>query len=213
MPPPSPWEETLLRGGQFSYSWRDQNGQEVGQDAQLDTDLAGTYELIVTDNSNGCSSSDIALVNQDVEAPIADAGDDGILNCLNGSLTLGGNSSAGVDFTYNWTDENGQEIGQDIQVDVTNPGTYEIVVTNLLNGCSSASSVIVTEDIEEPIADAGNAGLLTCDVNSYTIGGASSTGAQFTYLWTNGSGQSLGETQYVTVNTPGSYPASGQQYR
>ena len=73
---------------------------------------AGTYNLLVTNNTNGCTSTDVAVVTDDFVPPAADAGPTAELNCAVTLLALQGSGSTGATFTYSWTTTNGT-IGMD----------------------------------------------------------------------------------------------------
>ncbi|GJM32288.1 MAG: hypothetical protein DHS20C18_12890 [Saprospiraceae bacterium] len=106
----------------------------------------GIYELIVTDEFNGCTNSDTVFVSQDIEAPIANAGLSQELDCLNPTVDLDGSgSSVGSNITYSWS-LNGSDITSltGNMVTVEQAGNYSLLVTNTTNGCSTSDIVEVT---------------------------------------------------------------------
>lgn len=104
---------------------------------------AGTYTLTVTDPSTGCTGSDTALVSLNNTPPGASASASGTITCNAGSsATLSGSSStSGV--SYSWTGPNNFTSAAQNPV-VTAAGTYNLTVTNPVNGCTSAASATLT---------------------------------------------------------------------
>ncbi len=200
-------------GSNISYLWTTTNGNIVsGADSATPLiDQAGTYSLLVTNTDNGCTASANAIVTQDVNLPTADAGPDGELNCNVNQLTLNGDdSSDGDNITYQWTTSDGNIVSGD---DSTTPlvdqaGTYSLQVINTDTGCSATSSVEVSENTTTPTSDAGPTDELNCDNNSLTLDGSgSSSGSEFTYLWTttNGNIVSGDDTTEPVIDQSGDY--------
>ncbi len=165
------------------------------------------YYLTQTSPQSGCQGVDSVFVDLDITPPVADAGTAASLGCNDVSVDLGGsNTSTGTQFTYQWT-------GFDICGDDTNaqavvcgPGTYQLVVTDTLNGCTAMDEVEVAADTLKPTAVAGAGGTLTCLLNQITLNGAgSSSGVNYTYNWTGGTLVSGQGTLQPVVNTPGLY--------
>jgi gliding motility-associated-like protein len=81
-------------------------------------------------------------------------------------------------------------------------------VLNQFNGCSSAATVGVQQNIVDPVADAGASSILTCAVTSLSLSGIASGNSQnLSYLWTTTGGNisSGANTLAPTVNQPGAY--------
>ena len=194
-------------GSQFEHQWLNESGEEISSNIDVDVDEPGTYELIVTNTDNGCSQSASVEVAQDIEEPTANAGDNDEITCATTSVNLDGSaSSEGSQFEYQWLNESGVEISSNIDVDVDEPGTYELIVTNTDNGCTQSSSVEVAQDIEEPTANAGDNDEITCATTSVNLdGSASSQGSQFEYQWLNESGEEISSNVDVDVDEPGTY--------
>jgi len=171
----------------------------------------GTYTLLVTDNVNGCTGTDAVQVVDDIVPPVASIAQPQILTCdLLQTPVNGTASSQGANFVYLWTTQDGNIVSGSTsnQPLVDDPGTYELLVTNLSNGCTETASIVVGEDVLPPAAEAGQSVGLDCDTQSDTLNGAgSSTGANFTYLWSTTGGQILsgGTTLTPQVGDPGTY--------
>lgn len=148
--------------------------------------LPGVYSLTVTNTNNGCSNTDIVVILLDTLAPIADAGANFVLNCYNNAAdTLDASlSSQGANFQILWTGPgiHAQNAGL-YQAPVIEPGLYTMIVTNTDNFCSTTDAVTVTLDIAPPVAAAGSDKIIDCVAISTGLGGNSSTGSNFTYVW------------------------------
>ncbi|MEM1319116.1 MAG: T9SS type A sorting domain-containing protein [Bacteroidota bacterium] len=197
----------------YDYQWSSVNGNIVGGDTSLQAqvDAAGTYILQVTNSRNGCSSLDSVSIINNTTAPTADAGANAVLNCSSTELALdGSNSSTGNNFVYLWNTTTGHiSSGQNtLYPNINAPGLYVLQVTDNDNGCSSSASVAVSQDIEAPIADAGATATLDCNTTQLSLDGSnSSTGNQFTYLWSTSLGRIInGEnTLSPEIGAPGTY--------
>jgi len=154
-------------------------------------DEDGTYQILVTDTDNGCSAISTVVVNIDTQTPAAVANAPTQLSCTSTSVSLDGNgSSTGSDFIYEWTTSDGNIISgiNSLTPEVNTIGTYQIMVTNTVNGCTQVAFVDVLLDGDLPGADAGVADDLTCVTDQVTLNGVASTGTNFTYLWTTSDG-------------------------
>ena len=193
-------------GNNITYEWLDANGNSMGTNNTLDVSSSGTYELIVTNNDNGCSASSTATVTQSATLPIADAGVGNTITCNNAFTTLdGSNSSTGANITYQWLDVTGVTVGTDITAQVSDPGLYYLVVFDTDNGCQSQSSVAVGIDISLPNVNITSSGVLSCDVTNVTLEGSSAAGANISFTWLNANGTILGNNTSIDVNSPGEY--------
>lgn len=146
----------------------------------------GVYTVLITNTDNTCTATAQATVTDDLTQPTADAGADKVIDCVTTSTAIGGNSSAGATFTYKWTGPGITPALESLaQPVVSEPGTYQIVVTNTINGCTASNDVEVTTNAVYPTASAGADGLLTCAQPTAILDGSgSSSGAVFQIVWT-----------------------------
>ncbi len=171
----------------------------------------GTFTLLVTNNLNGCTSTDVATVAANTTLPTAVGAGGGLISCSQPTVSLSGaGSSSGAAFTYLWETVDGNFVSGETTLSpvVNEAGTYTLVVTNTANGCTAAADVVVAQDNSVPIATAQPPGNLNCAISSLTIDGSgSSTGGNFTFGWTTiGGNFTTGQnTLSPTVNQPGSY--------
>ena len=165
----------------------------------------GTYTLTVTDSANGCTATGEAEVTLDGGLPLADAGPDQTVNCNAATVTLdGSNSSSGPGINYQWAAPDGTPLGTAATQPATAGGTYTFTVTDTNNGCSITSTVEVAVDTMPPVADAGSDATLTCSQVAVVLGGSSSQGVNFSYVWTLG-GNPAGTNDSLNATASGIY--------
>lgn len=115
----------------------------------VSVDGPGDYELSVTDVS-GCVVRDTVTVIAATDTPFAQAGDPIEIECGDMPQLDGTGSTPGPlpDILYAWSATDGGEIvagGENsTRPFVTGPGTYQLIVTNLANGCADTSTTTVT---------------------------------------------------------------------
>jgi gliding motility-associated-like protein len=110
----------------------------------------GTYTFDYVIMGTGPCPDDMTTVEVVIEAnPIADAGATATLDCTTPTTSIGGNgTSVGQDFSYAWTPSAGGIImaGADQPVaTVSSAGTYTLVVTNDLTGCTATDQVVIDQ--------------------------------------------------------------------
>ncbi len=196
----------------IGYNWTTVGGHFTGSNLVLnpEVDAAGTYNLLVTDNANGCTAASSVVITQSADVPTADAGLPATLTCAITSVALNGaGSSSGPTISYNWTTTNGQILlgGTTLTPTVGAPGTYVLEVTNSANICTSVSQVIVDQNLVPPVADAGPVQTLTCQTTSLALSatGSSPLGGAVNFAWTGVSIVSGANTANPVVSQPGWY--------
>ncbi|MFM2135914.1 MAG: hypothetical protein RL021_1314, partial [Bacteroidota bacterium] len=174
----------------YTISWPGGNSNDT-----LTGLAAGSYQVMVTD-ANGCVSAASVQINQ--PAPLTCVLSASAVDC-NGASTgsVSAQMSGGTPaYSYQWA-----PLGGIVQNPTGLPaGSYSVVVTDA-NGCTSASSVAVTEPA--PLVLSGSFSPVSC--YGYTDGSASvsvtgGTGV-YSYAWSPVAGS--GST--ITALTAGSY--------
>ena len=113
---------------------------------------AGIYTFQYTVSADPpCPDDDTELTLTIHPLPVADAGQDQSLDCSQVSGTIGGQSSSGLDITYLWT-LNGDSLSNESTLEVTQSGTYQILVQNGFN-CIASDQVDVQVDNLWPDAE------------------------------------------------------------
>lgn len=198
-------------GPDIVYEWAGPgiNAGNMNLQSPTGIQLPGTYTLTVINTTNNCENTDVLVVTIDTIAPVANAGQDLVLNCYNsGADTLDASaSSKGANFTYNWSGPGINAGNQNlINPVVLQPGVYDLTITNTANHCTSTDQATVADDQAPPTADAGADQIINCVVTTTAIGGNSSSGADFAYLWTGPGIDANNEKQgQPTVGQAGNY--------
>ncbi len=178
-----------------TYTWS--NGVNTAANSST---VPNTYTVTVTNPLNGCTSSDAMIISQNLTLPVVNAGVDTILNCTRTSLTLHASAiPTGASFVWS----NG---ANSASTSVSFPSAYTVTATHPVNGCTANDVVVVTQDVNMPIANAGVDTILYCNRTSINwTATANVTGA--TYTWSNGvntaaNTATVPNTYTVTVTDP-----------
>lgn len=124
--------------------------------------LSGTYNVTVTNPVNGCTNTTSAIVDININIPVASAGPDDTLTCIEPLLLLqGGGSTVPDPMIVSWAGPNG------FTASVLNPpvdtqGTYILTIANQLNGCIKRDTVSILANQQLPNASAGADSTITC---------------------------------------------------
>jgi gliding motility-associated-like protein len=200
-------------GVNYTYTWATTGGSFVSGNTTSSpiVNQAGTYNVTVTNTTNGCIASDQMIVISNISLPLASAGIDKLLTCTIASVTIDGSgSSTGANYTYTWATTGGNFVSGNATSSpiINQPGTYTVTVTNTTNGCTATDQMTLTSNTILPTASAGADKLLTCTTASATIDGSgSSSGASYSYTWatTGGNFVSGNTTSTPIVNQAGTY--------
>ncbi len=182
----------------YTYAWS--NGQNTQTAVNLS---AGTYTVTVTGSAGSGTATASVTITQPPNITLS-ASSSGIITCANPTVTLTATATGGVPpFSFSWS--NG---AQGNPIEVSTPGTYTVTATDA-NGCTKTAPVSVAANITPPVANAGPSVTLTCSQPLATLNGAgSSTGPNFSYLWTASNGGNIVSGQTTlnpVVNAAGTY--------
>jgi fimbrial isopeptide formation D2 family protein len=172
---------TLTASGADTYRW--DNGATTATTASINVSVAGTYFVVGTTTSTGCTfvATGTLTVNPN---PTVNVSSISICAGQTGTLTASGAT------TYLWS--NGAT-GASINVSVA--GTYS--VTGTTGGCTDIATGTVTIN---PVATLNVTSATVCQGQ---IGTLIASGAS-TYLWSNGA-----TTASISVNVAGTYSVTG----
>jgi gliding motility-associated-like protein len=169
---------------------------------------SGTYTLVVTLLSNGCSSSpdpvEVIPNNQQPEilaiTPLSSID----CNFPEAELMV---SSPVANVNYEWTDANGNVLGNNaILTDITEEGTYTVLVTNTQTGCTATEDLEVVNNVSYPFVNINQPDVLDCNLENTALDGTGSqTGAGIQYNW-SGPGLSGAAGNLISeASAPGTY--------
>jgi uncharacterized repeat protein (TIGR01451 family) len=123
----------------------------------------------------------------------------GTITCTNPLFYLEAQSST-PNVSWLWTGPNGFS-SQQANINAPGPGTYTVVVTEPINGCTNTGTVVVAADVTPPSVSVANI-TLSCNNPTGTLTATSPT-AGVTYQWSGGGATS--NTPSFSVNQPGQY--------
>ena len=197
-------------GASISYQWSGPGIMSGAQSLSPTINQAGTYQLLVTNSSNGCTAVSAVLISDQSNPPVASAGPAATITCAQPTLTLNGSGSTqGTGIIYNWSTSNGQIVSgsNSLQPVIDQPGSYQLVVTNNLTGCTATDQVSISENTQLPSAEAGSSQLIDCITPQVTLNGTSNGAPQLLYQWStpNGNIASGSSSLNPVVDAPGDY--------
>ena len=201
----TPLSANVPDGDQFSFEWTTTDGLICGGEnaSTVMVQSIGVYTLMVTDNSNNCVGMAATIVQGDGTEITADPGPARQIDCVTALVTLDGRGSTSTATTiFSWTNEGGEEVSDQITAEVSEPGEYTLEIEDTSTGCMASGRITVSENMEVPTAEAGDAPNLTgCEFPSgqRLNGNESSQGDNFSYAWTSTSGNLVGDT---TITAP-----------
>lgn len=194
-------------GAGYTILWSTSDGNITGTTNTISTtaDQDGTYNLLITDNNNGCSDDVDVVLTIDTTSPNVDAGIDQTLTCATTVLTLNGSSTTpGVN--YSWAGPSIVSGGSTTSPDVNGTGNYVLIVTDPSNGCTATDDMDVIADANIPDASIGATSDLDCSTTSTSIAGSSTTpGVNYSWSTVGGNIVSGGTTATPTIDSPGDY--------
>ena len=179
----------------FTYRW-ERNGNLVGQTAELNGIVAGTYRLIVTDALTCSQETEVELVAPN---PISIIGTVTGISCVgtgDGEIIV--QATGGVplpNYLFSWNGGQTGNIRRFLPV-----GSYEVTVTDA-NGCQETASFAVTQPQPMEVEVETESATDNCNgtVRAIVTGGT----APFTFNWMNIPGAPNAEL--VTDLCPGDY--------
>jgi len=116
----------------------------LGSGAALQVSQPGTYYLLGFDPVNGCRNIEQVTVISNQVLPVVDAGPTFDIKCFGEALPINA-TAVGSPLAYLWTTANGSILSGSTSLvpTITAPGTYVVLVTNTLSGCTATDEVVV----------------------------------------------------------------------
>ncbi|MEM8906225.1 MAG: gliding motility-associated C-terminal domain-containing protein [Bacteroidota bacterium] len=190
----------------LSYNWSGPNGF-MADSLNPQVEVAGWYTVTIT-ASNGCTNSESTFVEEDESIPVAEAGMADELTCAQTTVQLSGQgSSQGPTFIYQWLNSVGMVVGTDLEIMVADSGTYQLIVTNLVGGCTESDEVEVRANTTAPEAalTAINGLSLNCDFSALVLNGDNSLPfGQLDFSWQQ-DGTILSTLSEIELSEVGAY--------
>jgi len=197
--------EFEVEGGTYPYTY---NFDDFDTQDEYITLEPGSYEPTIID-ANGCQIDVVAFEIEQTDAPVAMSQAIGNFSCVEDTVYVNvSSSSSGPNIIYSWYDQSNTLIGNAPQVQVDSAGMYTLEVLDASNNCLSTSSVMVTEDYNEPVAMASSMGDIDCN-NSTTmlVSNGSTSDSSTVYTWTTMDGIIISSPNAtsVEVGSAGNY--------
>ncbi|HRK82108.1 MAG TPA: gliding motility-associated C-terminal domain-containing protein [Saprospiraceae bacterium] len=173
---------------------------------------AGWYRLLVTNTLNGCTAEDSLQVTLSAQLPFVPDVPDMTLTCSDTVLLLNPILPDTAGLSFQWCRMVGTmptdcSVGRTVSINM--PGTWRFEVLNTSTGCRNADFVVVSQDLDPPVAEAGASPLpLNCTRLSVPLAGmAGPAGVPVEIAWsTSGSGTAMPDNVLnPTVTSPGIY--------
>lgn len=201
-------QATSLSTGTLSFSWEDENGVLLTSNSSILIEDAGQYVVQLINSDNGCEDQLTVIIDEDTTPPVANAGEDAFLGCDGEDITL--TAVTGNDnWEPSWIDQNGTILSTGNWSHTSSEaGDYQLLVTNIENGCTATDFATIELDQSFPVANAGDDVIYDCFMNEALINATnSSQGDNFSYQLFSSDGTLLQQsmTSSFTVETPGTY--------
>lgn len=168
----------------------------------------GIYRLKATNSLSGCSTTVADTISQNTDTPSALIQTPDTITCRQPQIALMAESNGAIQhLAFNWSTTTGNIVaGADTPTPLINaPGTYVLLVTDTLNGCTATAATDVEMDTNAVLSMADVSGPLNCLANTVQIDAfGSSTGPTITYTWTTPGGGLLHGPVHQ-VDEPGIY--------
>lgn len=192
--------------GSLTYSWTPPSTGSLNNNSISNpiANGAGIFTVTATDPSNGCTSAISTMtIYADVNTPTVSLSANSVtLDCSNTTQTVSATSSMS-DLTYSWSPSPSSGQGTSMATFDT-PGSYQVVITNTINGCSSNANISVTQNTINPDVSSNVSGTLTCSNTSGTID-LYTTATPVSYSWTGPGIVSGNGTPTITIDAGGAY--------
>lgn len=189
------------------YEWR-LNGALVGSQGSLpNITQVGVYQVSVIREDNGCPTIGQTEVVIDQEPPeVTNAEPLITLNCLSPTVNLGVSSNDPVRFA--WSTTNGNLTGglTTAMTTADREGTYTVILTDTVNGCSTTESIRVIEDGAELNTFAGTDQVLVCNGLGTVLNGSATPNLPGTTgRWYDATGAVIAEGFQAFAREAGNY--------
>lgn len=149
-------------------------------------DHAGDYIFTLTDTLTTCTGQFSVTVEDNAVNPLLVVLG-GTITCTAPAVMLTAMTSS-ADAVFEWTGP-GVFSSNEQNPAVSEAGSYTLLLTDTLTGCTATETAEVLENTTAPLADAGTGAELNCFNPTLQLdGSASSQGDHFTYEWTTGDG-------------------------
>lgn len=201
----------MVSGAADVITWTDANGNVVNENNEVSTEVfnSGVYTIVATNNESGCTSSQEVLVDENTAIPVISSLDYDPLTCIQSTTMLSATvDMADDDYTVEWSDANGNIIGDQNSIVVDQAGVYSLAVQSLVNSCIGSAELTVIENLTtvslveattEPITCINTTGKVNLDITD-------EEGA-YTVSWYNSDDELVSQMTNLETENAGIYKA------
>ena len=200
------------QGNEFEYIWQGPAGSVITGSNTLDPNInsPGQYSLTILNTNNQCESNASIEVTIDTISPVIILQEPDVLTCSQTEVTISSEGSdTGVNFEYQWTSTDNFNIENDNSPTPTmlEAGIYELLLQNLVNGCSSTANIDIEIDTLAPSLVINLPDTINCDQLSVELNLDISSSTQNTIQWSTSSGNIIsgGTDDLAIVDAAGFY--------
>ena len=166
-----------------SYSW---TGPSVSSGASASTatvDAGGTYTCVVTNTTTGCSSTVTTVVPTNTTPVSVSIAPSNTITCSVPSVTLNVSPNGGS-YTYTWTGSGIVAGANTDSPEVNQGGSYSVIITDPVNGCTGTNSVTVPSNTVSPTLTVSPSSFTTSCASPTVQLTANASDPSVTYTWT-----------------------------
>ncbi|WP_395066624.1 fibronectin type III domain-containing protein [Flavobacterium sp.] len=165
----------------YSYVWTVPSGAtNPGDVASFTATVSGTYSVVITNTTTGCSSISASSTVTINTIPTVSVNSPTI--CQGIAANVVATTSAGS-YSYTWTVPAGAtNPGNVNSFTATASGSYSVVITNTTTGCSSTSATSIVTINSNPVVTVNS--VTVCQGSQATITASPATNGSYSYLWT-----------------------------
>ncbi len=217
-PPPLTCLDTLQtiglsgtsQGANYTGTWWSLSGSQVADLSQgLVVTQPGQYILELTNSTNGCIRADTVTISADQESPEVQLLPVPALTCVDTLLLIQSQVTSSTSLQFDWSSAGGAILGDPSleSIQVATPGTYTLLVTDLMNGCTTLVETEVISDQSPPTVQLADPSLLTCVLTGQWLHPDADPDPTWILTWSDATGQpiSTGTPDSLFVQAPGTY--------
>ena len=195
--------------GSMNYTWTAPAGSSVLSGTNTQNAIgagAGNYSLTVVNPSNGCTYTTAVTATQDIAVPTLTLSPmTYTLPCSSFTVQLTA-TTTNTNVSYSWT-TNGSLSNTTIANPIaTGSGTYNVIVTNTVNGCQTSKTATISPSAGAPTLSISSTSLvLDCNNTSKSVTVTSMPNANVIYHWNVTPFSASTDSSQATFNSPNTY--------
>lgn len=172
--------------GNYSYAWTVPVGAtNPGNLATFTTSVVGTYSVIITDLTTNCVSESASGDVSNNPQPTVTVNNASVCAGQTVTLTATPGTGTSTDYSYAWSVPTGAtNPGNVASFDASVAGTYSVVITNTLSGCSSLSASGELTVNPQPTVSVNSPSVCLGDLATITATPGLGVSADYSYVWT-----------------------------